>query len=199
MSSRIPMVSPLAHVSGKATTKVEFTGVALEELPSLCHCIIRLQPDDKKTKTKFRRSFGSDVPTDPNTFLISNDILVAWLGPDEWIVLSQLFNSNDVMEKLIEVVADQFATWVDVTNAQTVIRVTGPKAVELLNRGISYDLHPSVFLAGSCIQTVMARIPVTVLKQESDVQCIDLIVKRSFADYLWSWLIDAGQEAEFQH
>ncbi len=198
MSSRIPMVSPLAPLGGEEMPRAEFDGVTLEELSKLCHCIIRLQRDDEKTKTKFRKSFGSDVPAAPNTFIISNDVLVAWLGPDEWLVLSQLFISHEVMGKLVEVVSKRFATWVDVTNAQTVIRVTGPKAADLLSRGISYDLHPSVFSVGDCVQTVMARVPVTVLKHESDVQTIDLIVKRSFAEYLWNWLNDVAQQAEFQ-
>ncbi len=199
MSNRLSRISPLAKYTRSDAVEFKLNDVSVKELRFLCHYIVRFDPENQMTRKSFRKNFATDVPTDPNTFNISDDILFAWLGPDEWLILSQLHLLEKIEESLDEIVANPFATWVDVSSSQTLIRVTGPKGIDLLSRGINCDLHPSVFLPGNCLQTIMARIPVTVLKQESDTLTMDLIVKRSYAEYLWNWLVDAGREAEFRH
>ena len=73
------------------------------------------------------------------------------------------------------------------------IRVTGPRARDLLAKGCPLDLHPSLFAKGACAQTVMAKAGV-LIHAVDDGPTYDLYVLRSFAEYLWRWLEDAAQE-----
>ena len=198
MSSQIQELSPLSEFHSDNTPDVSFKQVKLSELAFLGHFNIRIQPDDELVLKEFKQSLGFDVPREPNTFAVHDDILCAWLGPDEWLVISPQHRSEEIRMILGKIISEGFSTCVDQSSAQTIIRVEGLQATDLLNRGIAFDLHPRVFNPGHCAQTVFARTTVTILKQEADETTLDVIVRRSFADYLWRWLVDAGQEAEFR-
>ena len=198
MSSQIQVLSPLSKTHSDNALDASFKQVKLSELAYLGHFNIRIQPDDELVLKEFKQSLGFNVPHEPNTFVVHDDILCAWLGPDEWLVISPQHRSEEIRMTLGEVISEGFSTCVDQSSAQTIIRVEGRKAPDLLSRGIAIDLHPRVFKSSQCAQTVLARTAVTILKQEADETTLDVIVRRSFADYLWCWLVDAGQEAEFR-
>ncbi len=193
-----PMRSPLNSIQGEEAPCVELNGVTLTELPFLGHYNVRFQPDDQAASSRFRRFLGFDVPQEANIFVVHEDNLCAWLGPDEWLIITP-FHTKDSLDHALNGFASDggFVTCVDISAAQTIIRVSGPKAADLLGRGVSYDLHPRNFQAGACIQTMLARANVTLLAQSASEVTIDIVVRRSFADHLWGWLVDAGQESEF--
>ena len=198
MSEQLAMRSPLNSVQGVISPRIELQDVALTELAFLQHVNVRFQPDDEPVKRRFRRIFGFDVPQVPNIFIVHEENLCAWLGPDEWLIMTP-YHLKDTLAKAIKefTSGDEFATCVEISAAQTLIRLTGSKAADLLGRGVSYDLHPGNFVPGSCVQTMLARTAVTLLAHFAEEMTIDVIVRRSFADYLWCWLVDAGQESEF--
>ncbi len=53
-------------------------------------------------------------------------------------------------------------------------------------------------MAGACAQSILAKATVTIhlVADESatDGPAFDVYVQRSFAEYLWAWLDDAGRE-----
>jgi len=57
-------------------------------------------------------------------------------------------------------------------------------------KGCPLDLHPRVFEPGCCAQSRLARTLVTIVQIDASPR-YELIVRRSFADYLWQWLHDA--------
>jgi sarcosine oxidase subunit gamma len=69
----------------------------------------------------------------------------------------------------------------------------GAAARRLLTKGCTLDLHPGVFGPGQCAQTGLAKAGV-LIRPLPDNSGYDLIVRRSFADYLWQWLLRAGRE-----
>ena len=81
---------------------------------------------------------------------------------------------------------------VNVSGGQTVITLRGPKARETLMKSTPYDIHPSAFPVGKGVTTVFAKTSVTLRQPKAD--CWELIVRRSFADYLYRWLLDAAAE-----
>lgn len=177
--------------------KLELHGVTLNELAFLRHFNVRIQPDDGQVHQRFQRMLGFGLPLNANTFVLHDETLCAWLGPDEWLIVAPVHRTEFLEQTLRDVTADSFAACVNISAAQTMIRVAGPQALDLLGRGVAYDLHPGNFTAGSCVQTILARTAVTMLCQSANEPTIDVIVRRSFADYLWHWLLDAGQESEF--
>lgn len=198
MSEQLTMRSPLNTSDGEDAPRVELRGVVLTELAFLRHVNVRFQSYDVQVRRKFRRLMGFDVPLVPNTFILHEESLCARLGPDEWLIITPQHVQGSLESMLNEFSSDdEYSTCVDISAAQTIIRVTGPKTAELLGRGVTYDLHSDNFSPGSCVQTMLARTAVTLLAQTAEDVTIDIVIRRSFADYLWRWLTDAGQESEF--
>jgi sarcosine oxidase subunit gamma len=82
----------------------------------------------------------------------------------------------------------------DVSQALTRIQIGGPEVRELLAKGCSLDLHPPLFPAGRAARTRFAAMPVIV--RCTGTSAFELIVTRSYTDYLLSWLADAELEFE---
>jgi len=113
-------------------------------------------------------------PTQPNA--TSGDVL--WLGPDDWLVLGG--REGDFPEA---------AAAVDVSANRVVLELSGRDAADVLARGCSLDLHPSVFSPGRCAQTLLARAQVILVRD--DLETFRILVRPSFAGYLRAWLQDA--------
>ena len=60
-------------------------------------------------------------------------------------------------------------------------------------KGCPLDLHPDVFRPGDCARTRLAKANV-LLHALDDAPTFHFTATRSFAEYLWRWLDDAGQE-----
>ena len=84
---------------------------------------------------------------------------------------------------------DGFVVTVDVSENRVAFDVGGPAARDLLEGGITVDLHPRVFVAGSCAQTLLARASV-LLWQRTDDPSYRLFVRPSFSAYVEAWLED---------
>ncbi len=57
---------------------------------------------------------------------------------------------------------------------------------------VVYDVHPSHFPVGKGVTTVFAKATVN-LRRPSE-ECWELVIRRSFADYSYRWLLDAAAE-----
>ncbi len=191
-------LSPLAEYSTQDGTEIQFRGVTISELPIMEHFNLRFQPIRTELLDWLQESLAIPIPQSPNTFNIQDNILCAWLGPDEYLVVSPPDKADRVAEDLERMVTNQFATFTRLSSAQTIIRITGENSIDFLGRGISIDLHPSQFSFGQCAQTVMAHSNVMILNHTRDNPLLDIVVRRSFADHLWRWLLDVGKESEFR-
>lgn len=118
---------------------------------------------------------------------------ILWLGPDEWLVVTEAAKAAATVTALDDALAGRHAQVLDVSAARAVIGVAGPSAGDTLAKGCTLDLHPRAFRVGRVARTLVARAPV-ILHQVGDGPAFDIYVARSFADYLWAWLEDAGAE-----
>lgn len=196
--SELNVRSALAEHLAQNGAEIQCRGVKISELPIMEHFNLRFQISQSELLEQIQNSVQLTIPEAPNTFIIQDNILCAWLGPDEWVVISPPDRADQVAQLLGEATADRFATFTRLGSAQTIVRISGENAIDFLSRGISVDLHPSVFKIGECAQTVMAHANVMILNHTRDEPVMDIIVRRSYADHLWQWLLDVGEEAEFK-
>ena len=70
-------------------------------------------------------------------------------------------------------------------------------AAALLAKGCTLDFHPRVFSAGQCAQSGLAKTSVLIAMVD-DRPTFDVIVRRSFAEYLALWLQHSGAEFGIQ-
>ena len=196
--------SPLAHLGleGRVTLERGEAGVAMSERPFPCIVNLRGKPKDKTFMTAAKKALGFDLPKTPNSTAGKAGLVALWLSPEEWWVLVDDKNTLEaegaLAEKLRGALAKAHGAVTGVGESRTRIRVSGPRARDLLAKGCPLDLHPQAFGgAGCCAQSHIAK-ALVVLHLVSDDQtkgaCFDIYVLRSFSEYLWCWLEDAARE-----
>ena len=154
---------------------------------------MRQESQNSKFAAAANKVLGIELPVRDNTFVEADDNTIMWLGPNEWLVVTEQENVYELINRLETELGDTFSAINDVSGGNTVLELSGTKAQALLLKGCPLDLHHSVFSVGHCAQTVMAKTSMT-LWQVDDAPVYKLIVRRSFSDYLGLWLIDATRE-----
>jgi sarcosine oxidase subunit gamma len=81
-----------------------------------------------------------------------------------------------------------------VSDARAVIRLEGAAAPAVLAKGTPLDLRPQSFGPGRCAQSTLGRASVILRPVGREAGAYEVHVARSFAPYLWAWLLDAGRE-----
>lgn len=185
--------SPLAHLEGPISRE---TGeIRLVEHANVGKVNLRGDPDDANFLAAVRGAAGIDLPQAPNTSSETPPLSALWLGPDEWMLICAGGSEGDVINSLDTALTAHHAAVVDVTDARTVFRLSGPGARTLLAKGCALDLHQRSFALGDVAQTLLAKAGVVLHQTVDDAEesgpVFDIYVGRSFADYLWSWLADA--------
>ena len=136
-------------------------------------------------------ALGQALPVEVNT-LTDGEHRCYWLGPDEWLVTTDEENRVALLERLSEQLAGRHTAINDVTGGNVVLHLEGPRAREILATGCTLDLDAGVFQAGACAQSGLAKAGVLIGLLD-DTPRFELIVRRSFADYLQRWLRHAGR------
>jgi len=185
--------SPLAHLHliGRAETPVATAGLRMGEKPFSHQFVLRGDAGDADFCAAVADNLGAALPITPNTVSTGGEAAILWQGPDEWLVVAA--PGAGIGGKFDAVVAGRHAAVSDVCESRTVLTLAGARVLEVLAKGCALDLHPSVFGAGQCAQSMLAKAHV-ILHQTSDAPEFEIYVHRSFAEYLWAWLEDAGAE-----
>ena len=145
-----------------------------------------------------RAVIGTALPERPNTCVSSEHCRLAWLGPDEWLLIGvhEDFGPAPLEERL----APLHHALTALSGGQTILRVGGENWRNVLASACPFDLHPRVFGEGACAQTVIAYTNVLLMPVEDPDrgEALDIVVRRSFADHLARWLMDAAAEDGFE-
>jgi sarcosine oxidase subunit gamma len=192
MSEAARRESPLvARIEAGLPVRMDGQGIRLQERAFLGHINLRCDPEDRALIDPIEQVLGCRLPRTPNTFqTAAAGHKVLWLAPDEWLIVTPDGSQSRVASALREASGEGFVTVVELGSGQTVIEISGPRAREVIAKGCPLDLHPRAFGAGRCAQSRLARALVTLVQVDA-APTFELIVRRSFADYLWQWLRDA--------
>lgn len=188
MSDLFQQQSPLAQI-----TLGEPRGAAprIEEKAFLGFINLRGRADNTRFLAGVLKVLGCEPPTRPNTVVDSGDYRIYWMGPDEWLIITPAGAQESLKQKLEKALARVFCSIVDNSSGLTTIHITGDNAAALLATDCPLDLHPREFKPGQCAQTRLARAGMT-LSPLADNSGFEVILRRSFADYLLLWLQDAA-------
>ncbi|MFQ5985056.1 MAG: sarcosine oxidase subunit gamma [Alphaproteobacteria bacterium] len=187
--------SPLAHLHLDARAVVDpgDADLVLSERRFTGKVNLRGKAEDEGFRAAVQSALGFEVPVEANAVTGARNLDALWLGPDEWLIATPPGEEGRVAAKLERALQGRHAAVTDVSEARTVIRVSGPRARDVLMKGCSLDLHLRVFGPGRCAQSAVAKAQV-ILHQTDELPTFDLYVDRSFAEYLWLWLEDAAAE-----
>ena len=185
--------SPLAHVGFDELAQMTPSDapVHLREHALKGHLTLRCNPEDAAQTAAFEAVTGLALPTAPLSSVASSDTTVRWIAPDEWLISVPASALFSLQQRLQDALTGHCAL-VDVSSGLTVFELSGERAVDVLKKCVPVDLHLRHFPAGKVVSTGFAKASCT-LRRLND-ETFELVVRRSFADYIWLWLQDASLE-----
>jgi sarcosine oxidase subunit gamma len=110
------------------------------------------------------------------------------------MAIAERGGSRDLEIELKKLLGD-IANVVDHSDGRVVVRISGPRARDVLVKGIPIDLHPRAFKANDVAITHVSHIGV-ILWQLDDQPTYELALFRSYADSFVHWLADSAAEFE---
>ncbi len=168
------------------------TTVIVRALDDVGHINLRGDPHDADFVTAVESALGQSLPVAANT-MSEGDHRVFWLGPDEWLITVSADKTVDLQAALADKLAGRHTAINDVSGGNIVLRLCGDSVRDLLAKGCTLDFHADFFKPGTCAQSGLAKASV-IIGLIDEPQSFDLIVRRSFSDYLLQWLAHAGRE-----
>jgi len=155
---------------------------SLTELPMMGLLTLRVRPGHPNTDSASQDVLGRALPSK----------LRYWMSPDEWL-LCVPYERTHAMEKAWQrALGGQFSI-VNVTAGYIRYELRGTAANYVLAKGTGYDVHPENFPVGKVVNTTFAKTTATLVHAKPALY--HMIVRRSYADYVWRWLQDSGTEA----
>lgn len=137
------------------------------------------------------RAFGCDLPFEPCRAKRAGERAALWLGPDEWLLLSNEADETDALSAAMETaLASMPHSLVDVSHRQVGVEVSGPGAATLINAGCPLDLDLRAFPVDMSTRTVLAKADITLWRLAEERFRIE--VARSFSPYLLAYLNNAA-------
>ncbi|MER5394279.1 sarcosine oxidase subunit gamma family protein [Saccharopolyspora sp. NPDC002686] len=183
----------LTPLADRVISKADATVARIAEVPFRAQVGLRVDPKSSAAE-RIATAIGAMLPGDPGGVVVTRDLVVLWLGPDEWLIIGPVGAQDRIERTLNSALGGGFGAVVDVSAHRTIIEVSGERARDLLNSGCALDLHPRAFPAGRCASMLLARAQVVLVCCDAREPRYWVLVRASFARYLADWLADATTE-----
>ncbi len=160
--------------------------------------VMKLNIRGKKREffTNVGKTLNMILPTEANTSTTSDKLTSIWLSPDEWMIFSndiiEKNNNNYELENLLfaNISKNNIGSISDVTDQYVMINLKGKKIFELLSSGCPFNFNEFKKKKGASTQTILNHIDVII--HNKTIKSINLFVRKSFSEHLWSWMNDAA-------
>jgi len=176
------------------TEEKSYTGLQMKEIKPVMKLIIRGKKRD--FLSAIGKSLNLLLPTEANTSSRSDKLTALWLSPDEWMIYSNetlsLDNNDYEIENLLRknISKTNLGAVTDVTDQFVLINIKGDKIFDLFETGSPYNFNDFRHKEGSVTQTILAKIDVIIHSQRQNE--VNLFVRRSFSQHLFSWMNDSA-------
>jgi len=189
-SSLYPGVTIETPLSGK--DPIQAQGVTITELPFLGKVTLRGNAADPAFAAGVKSVLGADLPTQPLSSLRVGAFRVFWKAFDEGLIWTNEAAHLQLITELNAALSGIRKSVVDVSDYYTILRVDGTRSRDLLAKGCVVDLHPRAFKPGQATGTGFHH--ATIFITLTDADTFDIMIRWSFADYLWAYLADGARE-----
>ena len=142
------------------------------------------------------KSLNILLPTESNTSTQSDKLTAVWLSPDEWMIYSNEpvdkninnYETEDLLNNNISKL--NLGAITDVTDQFVMINLKGNKIYQLFETGSPFNFNDFQNKKGAVTQTILNKIDIIVHNQDKNI--VNLFVRRSFSQHLFSWMNDAA-------
>ncbi len=176
----------------RAVQELGAAGVGIGEIRYEGAVNLRARREDPEARDALALSLGMALPAPCETTRRDGQVLLG-LGPDEWLLLCS--KAAQTAENLDASLGNQFVAVTELSDNFITLFVRGPRALDLLAKGVPIDLDPSAFPPGRCAQTLMSKAEIILYRGVEDwSESYMMLCRPSFAQYIFAWLQDAAQE-----
>lgn len=191
--TNVTLESPLVGIAGlgKRALHVDGRSCLLGEIALLDMLTLRGNAADPAFAAAVQSATGLALPVRANSASLGGDKQLFWLGPDEWLLKAPGGQGAALEAALRSALAGQHVSVVAMGAGSTTLSLQGDAAADLLSRGCPLDLHARAFPDGSLAQSHIAKANVVLYCHQAE-QHYEITVRRSFAEYLFKWLCEAG-------
>lgn len=140
---------------------------------------------DDMLKASVREAYGVDLPAGA-TVAQGKDVTFIGTGPGEWFAVSETYENEALAEHLAQKLRG-LASVSDQSSGRAVIRLKGPRARDVLAKGLAINLDPRAFPPDGAVTSTVSHMGVQ-LWQAGDAQGYDIVFFRSVAQSFWRWL-----------
>ena len=174
--------------------EINYNGIIVKEIsPTLK---INLRGKKREFFTNIGKNLNLLLPTEANTSTITDKLTAIWLGPDEWIITSNNVMKNDANDyQLYELLFNDISkknlgAVIDVTDQFVQLEIKGKNIYEIFSAGSPFNFNEFKDKKGSSVQTILNQIDVIIHNKDNEI--VNLIVRRSFSEHLYSWINDSA-------
>lgn len=170
------------------TESAEDAGVTIAPRDDLAMAIVMVRKNQAAALAdRVRAAYGIDLPAGPKR-IVAGDVAFIGMGPGQFLAVEQGGDALTFATRVATAVGPA-ASISDQSDSRAVLRLSGPRARDVLSKGLAIDLHPSVFGPGDAALSSIALIGAH-LWQLDDAPTFEIAVFRSmagsFAEFIWA-------------
>ena len=174
-----------------------YNNFSMKEKTPVAKINLRGSLENKEFVSKIEKIMGMILPKETCGTSSKEKITSLWLGPNEWLLVS-----NDEIPKetntyeLEQVLFDNISranlgAITNVTDHFTIFKLSGSNIFEVLSKGCPFDFSPENFGDNKVVQTILNHVDVILHHQE--INDLNLFVRKSFSEHLWLWINDSSR------
>lgn len=189
------MQSPLApfDLNARAKPVDASAGVWANEIGLMGYISLRGHSGDAAFTAAASRALGVPLPVEPCTYTEKGLLKVLWLSPDEWLIVCTRADRAHIVGALSATLKDIRSQVIDNSGGYTQILLEGANATDLLSHATVYNLQ--ALTNGRIVGSTFGKSSLYMHRLGDDGYC--LILRRSFADYIWRYLERAANPYGF--
>ena len=146
-------------------------------------------------KSAVAEAYGAALPDDSRAAQGPQVSFIGY-GPGQWLAVSESLAGEALARELAQRLKG-FASISDQHGGRTVLRLSGPRARDVLAKGLPIDLHPRAFGPGSAATSTISLMGVQ-LWQVDDAPSYDIALFRSVSESFWRWLTSSAAEFGYE-
>ena len=171
-------------------------GVMIGELSGLgLATVASRQGQDAALKSAVLQAYGVQLPESSRVAQGSAVSFIGY-GLGQRLAVSESLAHEALAGDLSQRLAG-LASISDQSGGRTVLRVSGPRARDVLAKGLPVDLDPRAFPLGSAAASIIGHMGVQ-LWQVDDTRTYDIAVFRSLSQSFWRWLTASAAEFGYE-
>ena len=174
--------------------KIKYNDISIKEISP----IMKLNIRGKKREfyTTIGKNLDMILPTEANTSSSNSKLTSIWLSPDEWMIVSNEKVKKDSNKYTLEetlyqkISKNNLGAVIDVSDQFIMLELEGKNIYELFASGSPFNFNEFKTKKGSTTQTLLNHIDVIIHNKGDNL--VNLFVRRSFSQHLYSWIDDAA-------